>query len=176
MWFVLFIILILCFIAVIFGVSLLVGLVQTKGVPFVSTPQKYFSQILQAAELQPGEKFFDLGCGRAHLLISAAKKYGITGIGYELSLWPYVLAQINIWWTRAKVKVFCRNFFRADLSSADVVFCYLFPEIMIQLEEKFKRELKPGSRVITYDFKLPHITATKSVAIDGRERIFVYRF
>lgn len=166
--------------------SIIIGLIQTKGVPFVSTSSKDFDKILQAAGLKTGETIYDLGCGKATLLIKAAKKYGAKGIGYELSLWPWLWSQFNIFISRADVKVYMKNFFSADLSQADVVFCYLFPEVMAKLEPKFKKEMKPGSRVVSYSFKLPEVVPDEIVETkDGLDimrplatsgKIHVYKF
>ncbi|MEK7653380.1 MAG: hypothetical protein AAB358_02795 [Patescibacteria group bacterium] len=51
---------------------------------------------MAAAEIKPGEKIYDLGCGKASLLIKAAKKYGAISVGYEISLWPYFWARFNV--------------------------------------------------------------------------------
>lgn len=155
--------LLLAVISTILSASIIVGLFQTGGVPFVSTSNKDFDKILQAAELRAGETIYDLGCGKATLLIKAAKKLGAKGIGYELSLWPWLWAQFNILISRADVKVYMKNFFNADLSRADVVFCYLFPEVMAKLEPKFKKEMKPGSRLVSYSFKLPFLTPDRII-------------
>jgi len=130
--------------------------------------------------LKPGEKIYDLGCGKASLLVLAAKEFGAKGIGYELSLWPYLWSRFNIFISRANVEVRMKNFFKADLSDADVVYCYLFPEIMARLEPKFAKELKPTARVVSYGFKLPNTEPVKIVETrsDGKklDRIFVYKF
>lgn len=170
-----------------FMISVLVGLVQTRGVPFVSTPAKNFDAICQAAGIKSGEKVYDLGCGKAHFLVLAAQKYGAKGVGYELSLWPYLWGWFNIWNHHADVKIRLADFFKADLSDADVVFCYLFPEIMAKLEPKFKQELKPTARVVSYAFKLPQTEPVETVVIQSGGKkinnfletsptIYVYRF
>ncbi|MFA5124717.1 MAG: hypothetical protein WC473_02735 [Patescibacteria group bacterium] len=152
----------------VFGISILIGLVMTKGVPFVSTPCYDLEKICEVAELKPGEKIFDLGCGKANLLTIAAKKFGAQGTGYELSLWPYFWGWWRIKIIRADVTLKMQDFLKADLSQADVIFCYLFPEVMDKLEEKFKTGLKPGARVVSYTFKLPNIQPAKTVM--GQER------
>jgi len=170
-----------------FGASIIIGIVMTKGVPFVSTPRYDLEKICDAADLKPGEKIFDLGCGKANLLTVAANKFHAQGVGYELSLWPCFWGWLRVKLSRADVTLKMQNFLKADLSSADVVFCYLFPEVMDKLEEKFKTELKPGARVISYTFQLPHIQPIKMVM--GQERtnwfdrnlrtsgkIYVYQF
>ncbi len=160
---------------------------MTGGVPFISSPFYDLKNICQAAELKPGEVIYDLGCGKANLLVVASKYFKAKGVGYEISLWPYVWGLLRIWWNKADVELHFKNFFKADLSKADVVFCYLFPEIMAKLESKFKTELKPGARVVSYSFKLPNITPKK--IINGKEinnffvknfrttgKIYVYQF
>lgn len=160
--------------------SIIIGLVQTRGVPFVSTNKKDFDAILKSVDLTVGETVYDLGCGKAHLLVKAAKEYNVKGVGYEISLWPYVWAKFNVWRAKANVKIYFKNFFKDDLSKADVVFCYLFPEVMAKLEDKFKKELKQGSRVVSYGFKLPNIISTSEIITndDNLElgKIFVYTF
>jgi len=162
------------------GLSLIVGLFVARGVPFISTPKKDFKAILEAANIKPGDVVYDLGCGRASFLVAASKKCGARGVGYEVSLWPYLWAKFNIWFHRADVKVYFRNFYKQDLSKADVVFCYLFPEVMTKLEPKFKDELKPGARLVSYAFPLSTVEPDKIFFArdDNTElgKIFLYKF
>ncbi|MDO8669253.1 MAG: 50S ribosomal protein L11 methyltransferase [Candidatus Buchananbacteria bacterium] len=180
MIYILILILIISTIATIMMSSIIIGLVMTGGVPFISTNKKDFKAILKAVDLKPNEVIYDLGCGKAHLLIYASKYFGAKGVGYELTLWPYLWAKLKIHLSQAQVKVFRQNFFRADLTKADVVFCYLFPEVMAKLEPKFAQELKSGSRVVSYGFKLPSKPADKTVITndDNTElgKIYVYKY
>jgi hypothetical protein len=164
---ILFSFLILTIIACFFAASLIVGLFMANGVPFVSSPAYDLENICKAAELKSGENIYDLGCGKANLLTLANKKFGAKGVGYEIALWPYFWGLVRIKLLKADVKVILADFFKADLSKADVVFCYLFPEIMTKLEPKFKTELRPGSRVVSYSFSLPTIKPDK--VVDGKK-------
>ncbi len=172
--------LLLAIIALIMMLSVVIGLVRTGGVPFISSNQKDYAAILDAAAVKAGETIVDLGCGKAHFLIQAAKTRGAKGIGYELTLWPYLWAKYNIWKNKAPVEIYRRNFFYADLRGADVVFCYLFPSVMAKLEDKFAVELRPGSRVVSYGFKLPNRRPDKEVITNDDNvelgRIFVYKY
>jgi SAM-dependent methyltransferase len=170
-----------------FAASLIIGLFMARGVPFISSPRYDIESICSAVELKPGEIIYDLGCGKANLLTVASRKFGARGVGYEISLLPYVWAKLRIWFFRADVQMRLADFFKADLGEADVVFCYLFPEIMAKLEPKFRSQLKPGSRVVSYAFQLPNIAPIK--VVDGNEprglfekigrttgKIYVYQF
>lgn len=183
----LFVLLLATIIACIFSISLVIGLVMAKGVPFVSSPAYDLQNICRAVGLKSGEVIYDLGCGKANLLTVASKEFGAKGVGYEISLWPYVWARLRILILGAEVEMHLQDFFKADLSRADVVFCYLFPEIMAKLEPKFKAELKPGARVVSYSFRLPTMIPEKIV--DGKQpdgfvdknlrttgKIYVYHF
>lgn len=155
--------------------SVIVGLVMTRGVPFVSLPQTDWLKMCEVAELKPGQLVYDLGCGKANLLTTAAKNFRVKGIGYELSLWPYLWGKWRIWRTGTDVEILMQNFFKADLSKADIVFTYLFPEIMVRLEEKFLKELKPGTKVVSYAFTLPNVKPVKVVPANPRFTRFRYR-
>ncbi len=56
---------------------------------------------------------------------------------------------------RKDIEIRWRNFWRVDLSDADVVFCYLFPDVMKDLSAKLKSDLKPGAVVVSCNFALP---------------------
>ncbi|MFA5020656.1 MAG: hypothetical protein WC517_01180 [Patescibacteria group bacterium] len=152
------------FLALLVFSSIAWGLIATKGVPFISTPRADWLKLCEAAELKPGQVVYDLGCGKANLLTTAAKNFGIRGVGYEISLWPNIWGRFRVWRRQADVEIRLKNFLKADISRADVVFCYLFPEVMAQLEPKFKSELKPGAKVVSYAFTLPNIKPAKVVS------------
>jgi hypothetical protein len=66
-----------------------------------------------------------------------------------------VLSKLKVTLWTANVSIHFKNFWDADLSSADFVFCYLFPDVMERLKEKLSRELKAGAKVISCNFEIP---------------------
>ncbi len=163
------------------------GLIITNGVPFISTPRSDWLRICEVADLKPGQVVYDLGCGKANLLTTAAKIFGVKGVGYEIALWPNIWGRYRVWRQQADVEIRAKNFLKADIEKADVVFCYLFPHVMAQLEPKFRSELKPGAKVVSYTFKMPNIEPTQIVKATQRYTwwskkptytadIFVYQF
>ena len=54
-----------------------------------------------------------------------------------------------------------QNFWKADLSEADVVFCYLYPDVMKKLAAKLASGLKPGAVVVSSHFSLPGFAPSK---------------
>lgn len=122
-------------------------------VPFVSSKKRVLKKMIETANLKQNQKIYDLGCGDGRFLFYAEKKSKTIGIGYEIALLPYLLAQTKKIFFNYKSKVFLKNFMTADISDADVIFCYLFPVIVVQVMEKAKKECKSGTLVISNTFK-----------------------
>ena len=152
--------------------------------PFVPVPSAVLPEIAQVLEIKENSVVYDLGCGDGKVLLACASsqpkaKY----VGYEISLAIFLLAWIRILRMRKPrcIKVFRKNFFGADLSKATHVFTYLMPKQMQQLEEKFERELAPGTRLVTCTFPLKKREPTCTIDLDRSElslarKIFIYDF
>ncbi len=127
-----------------------------KGAPFVPTPFARVQKILKIANAGKGQTVYDLGCGDGRVVYLAANQYGAKAIGFELSPVVYLWALLRklLWHSKAKIKF--ANFHHANLSDADIVFCYLLPNTMQALESKFIRELKKSAKVFSYAFEMNH--------------------
>ena len=56
--------------------------VWTDGeVPFVPTPPDVVDRMLEMAQVKSGDVIYDLGSGDGRILIQAAKRYGVKGVG-----------------------------------------------------------------------------------------------
>ena len=124
------------------------------GAPWVPTSMKNVHKMLTLADVKPGDTVYDLGCGDGRTIITAALGYKAQGVGIEIDPLRYIWCQIaiSVLGLRNRVKVIYGNFFNQDLSKADVVTCYLLPETNKKLEDKFHRELRPGTRVVSNAF------------------------
>src|SRR3989338_5917317 len=146
------------------------------GAPFIPTSERKMRRMLEMAVLKKGETFFDLGAGDGRFLVAAAKM-GAEAVGIEIN--PF-----QVWWCKMRIflagaakkvipaSVVRGDIFKQDLSSADVVTCYLFPAMNKRLEEKLRRELKPGARVVTHLFRFH---GWKPVATDEDEKLYLYK-
>ncbi|MFN3302038.1 MAG: SAM-dependent methyltransferase [Patescibacteria group bacterium] len=161
------------FILFLIYIFLIFGYLRT-GVPFVSLTKENQNKILKLMNLKEGETLVDLGCGDATFLIEAEKKYRVRTIGYELSPTAFLISKINIFFKKSKTKVFLKDFFKAELSEADVIFCYLFPPVMKKVSEKLKKELKPKARIFSLDFPLPDWPNEKTFYLNRNEKVYIY--
>lgn len=126
------------------------------GAPFVPTPLPRVRKMLELAQIKPGQKLYDLGCGDGRLVHLAAKEHQAQAIGFEFSPLIYIWAKIcqPFWWSKAKVKL--RNFYTQDISDADIIVCYLMPGTLKRFQENLKN-LKKGTKIISYAFRIPDL-------------------
>jgi precorrin-6B methylase 2 len=123
-------------------------------VPFVPTPYAVVETMISFAGVKDGDVVYDLGAGDARALVAMKKRFPnvqATGIEYIPSVW--FLGKVRIWLSRKNITFLCGDALKKNVSDADCIFLYLIPKMMKQLEEKFDKELKPGTRVVSYTFK-----------------------
>jgi len=113
--------------------------------------------MLTLAEVKPGEKVYDLGCGDGRILVIAAQEFGAEAIGVELNLERVKLGRekVSSLGLDGKVKIFYGNIFDLDISPADVVTLYLTTSANERLKPKLEKELRVGTRVVSHDFTMP---------------------
>ena len=143
------------------------------GVPWVPTREKRIRRALQLAKLQSGDTLYDLGAGDGRVLIMAARECGAQAVGIEIGPMQCGLGWLRslLSGTRRKVQVRCGNFYRADVSKADVVFVYLTSKQTVRLQEKLAHELRPGARVVSIAADFPNWQPSE---VDREMLIFVY--
>jgi SAM-dependent methyltransferase len=144
------------------------------GVPWVPTREARIRRALQLAKLQPGEIFYDLGAGDGRVLLIAAKEFGAQAVGIEIGpvQWALGWMRILISGGRHRTRLRCGNFYRADLTEADVIFVYLTSSQTSRLAKKLEQELRPGARVVSIAADFPDWQAG---LVDREMLIFVYQ-
>jgi len=127
--------------------------------PWWRTSRKTARAICKLAKIKKGDLIYDLGSGDGTALMVAAKEFGARGIGIEIDPFRYWVSRILLKKNSVadKVKVLRKNFFTQNLKDADVVFVYLIPKTIEKLLPKFKKELKKGTRIVSfvYEVNLP---------------------
>jgi cyclopropane fatty-acyl-phospholipid synthase-like methyltransferase len=148
---------------------------RRSAAPFFPTPKRAIREGLRAAGLKPDETFYDLGTGTGRALVIAEKEFGARATGLELSWLFYLIAKINVALHGMRADVELRDLWDTDLKDVDVVFPFLAERVMPKLEEKLKRELKPGARIIIYAFPLPNLKPETTIVIRGQWKLFIYK-
>ena len=129
---------------------------EGKIVPYVPTPQEVVDRMLELAEVKKDDVVYDLGSGDGRIVITAAKKYGIRAIGFEIDPERIKESTENI--KKAGVghlvEIRQQDIRTVDLSAASVLTMYLLPEVNLLIRPNIWKQMKPGSRVVSHDFDM----------------------
>lgn len=159
------------------AISIISVLPVTRGAMFHPSARIRVKAFLDHVPMTGEELLVDIGCGDGRVLREARRRYGVKALGIEVNPLIYLLARLRNMGIKG-VRVQRRNFWKMNLSNADVVFCYLFPDVMASLAEKLAAELRPGTRVISCNFPLPGWSHTAVVypesSLNG-DPIYLYR-
>lgn len=125
------------------------------------------------AKITKKDVIYDLGCGDGTLLITAAEEYGARGVGIEIDPSRVWIAKFRIWLKKLgnKITIERKDFFPMDISGATVVVMYLIPKTLGRLKPKLLKELKPGTRVVTFVYKMD----LPLIAKDEKTEVYVYQ-
>jgi tRNA G37 N-methylase Trm5 len=129
---------------------------EGKIVPYVPTPQDVVERMLELAQVKKGDVVYDLGSGDGRIVVTAAKKYGVKAIGFEIDPERIKESQENI--KKAGVghlvEIRQQDIRTVDLSPASVLTMYLLPEVNLMIRPNIWKQMKPGSRVVSHDFDM----------------------
>ena len=126
----------------------------TQGAMFHPSARVRVKTFLDHTPMMSNELLVDIGCGDGRVLREAKRRYGIRALGFEVNPLAYALARLRTAGMEG-IEVRLRNFWNVNIRDADVVFCYLFPDVMERLAGKLEAELRPGTRVVSCNFALP---------------------
>lgn len=128
---------------------------KTPDVVYVPTPQAVVDKMLELAEIKPGDVVYDLGCGDGRIVVTAAKKYGVKAVGFDIDPQRVKEARDNV--REAQVEHLVRieeaDIFTLDLREASVVTLYLLPTLNVKLMPQLA-VLRKGSRILSHNFDM----------------------
>ncbi|KQT08726.1 SAM-dependent methyltransferase [Ramlibacter sp. Leaf400] len=126
-----------------------------EEVPFITSPDNVTLEMLRLAGVGPRDHVIDLGSGDGRIVITAARRFGASGLGVEIV--PQLVESSRRSAQEAgvadRVKFAEQDLFKTDLAPATVVTMYLLPEVNMQLRPALLA-LKPGTRVVSHDWDL----------------------
>lgn len=145
------------------------------------TSKKAIKKIIKIiAEKKPGKNnFYDLGSGRGNVAIAVKKKFPqLLVVGIEKRALQLFFAKLKTFFLKSKIVFQKEDLFKADLRDADIVYAYLWSDIMPSLEEKLQRELKERTLVITNTSYFPNWEPTETYVVWPKkpdfEKLFLY--
>lgn len=142
-----------------------------RGAPFVPTSNSTTKQMIEVAHIVQSDHVTDLGSGDGRLLVAAIAAGAASADGYEIHpglVW-ISRASSKMRGMKSRITIYQKTFWKADLSKTTVVLLYQLPDSMQRLEDKLKRELPAGARVISHAFPFPNWEPTEK-----RGKIYLY--
>jgi trans-aconitate methyltransferase len=159
----------------VFYVSQFYNMIFRGFAPFYSTRKKIIETIADKIKIEKNDCIIELGCGRAGFLQVVRQKFPEAKlIGYEYLFLPFLMAQVQNSFQKSKLDIRNVDFFKADLSEANTIYCYLSIRTMKDLEKKFISECKPGTEIISYMFPLPSLKPVEVLDVAKGEKVYYY--
>jgi SAM-dependent methyltransferase len=157
------------FFAVSIGVAIAQNPRRTPDVPYVPSTEEAVNGMLKLADVASNDVVYDLGCGDGRIVIAAAKAYGAHGVGIDID--PVRIAEAKANAKNAGVEKLVRfeenDLFQADVHEASVVTLFLLSSVNRRLEPKLRRELNPGTRIVSNTFRMADWQADKEFTVGG---------
>lgn len=153
---------------------------KDRLVPFVPSPESIVDAMLQLAGVNKHDHVYDLGSGDGRIVIMAAQKYHAQAVGVEIEdeLYKKSTARIAELGLQDRARILHMNMYKVDLKPATVVTMYLLTSVNERLKPILERDLRPGARVVTHDFKIPGWEPSKSLDVMSEagysKKIFLY--
>jgi ubiquinone/menaquinone biosynthesis C-methylase UbiE len=147
--------------------------------PAVPTPTSLVEKMLEAGRIKPGDVVYDLGSGDGRIVIAAARIYGVRAVGVEIvpDLCRKARERIQSEGLTDKIRIIEGSALRVDLSPADVITMFFMTDSNERLRPALERQLRPGTRVVSYQFPVRGWKAHETVHVKlGKSDypIFVY--
>ena len=143
---------------------------QAPDVVFIPTPQDVVDKMLELAKVKKDDLVYDLGCGDGRIVVTAAKRYGCKAVGYDIDPQRVEESLENVEKNNVGhlVRIEQKDIFTLDLSKANVITLYLLPELNVKLIPQLEK-LKPGSRIVSHDFRMKGVKPDKVVKLTSNE-------
>ncbi len=151
---------------------------STKRAPDVHwepSPPEVVTAMLQLADVRKDDIVYDLGCGDGRIVIAAARDFGARGVGIDIDSLRIAESEENAREAGVTSRVEFReeDLFEADFHEATVVTLFLWPSLNLKLRPILMRQLKSGTRIVSYIHNMGDWKPEKEITVNGR-RIYLW--
>jgi SAM-dependent methyltransferase len=141
--------------------------------PYVPSPSMIVDEMLKLGGVKADDYVLDLGSGDGRIVITAAQRFGASGMGVDINPDLVKLANDNA--AKAgvaqRVKFAQRDLFEMSLAEPTLVTVYLLPNTVTKLVPKMLGEMKPGARVVSHDYPLSPWRHDRYIQFDTEEKV-----
>ena len=152
---------------------------REPDVPYEPTPQHVVAEILNLANVGPNDVVYDLGCGDGRIVIAAVKAFGARGVCVDIDPQRIVESRSNAEQAGVaqRIRFLTQDLFETDIGDATVVTLFLYPDVNLRLRPKLWRDLRPGTRVVSYVHDMGDWTAVETRTVQtsrGSRKIYLW--
>lgn len=146
---------------------------RVPDVVFVPTPPEVVDAMLKVAKVGKNDVLYDLGSGDGRIPVTAAKRFGTQGVGFDID--PQRIEEANAnareQGVTDKVRFVQGDLFEQDLSKATVISLYLLPTLNMRLRPTLLA-LKPGTRIVSHAFDMGDWKPDQTVMVGNKPVYF----
>ncbi|MDO8596446.1 MAG: methyltransferase domain-containing protein [Sulfuricaulis sp.] len=142
---------------------------RAPDVPYDPTPHNVVAQMLRLAQVREGDVVYDLGCGDGRIVIAAVREHHARGVCVDID--PQRIRESRVNAVAAgvmeRIRFIEQDLFATEIREATVVMLFLWPDVNLKLRPKLWRELRPGTRVISYVHNMGDWTPQQTMTVQG---------
>jgi len=146
--------------------------------PMSKTPSKVLDEIADLMDPSKKDLFVDLGSGDGRLVFKMYERGHGKCLGYDISPLSIIYANIvrAIRFPFQKEIVFdAQNVFKADISQATKVYCFLDEKSMGILGSKLEEFVKKGGEVYSYIYNIKGMRNEKKMILSNGKELYIYK-
>ena len=128
--------------------------------------------MLALAQIRTGDTLLDLGSGDGRIVITAAKRFGVHGLGVDIDPRLVQIARASAAREHVtdKTRFEVQDLFDTDLTQASVITLYLLPDVNEMLKPRLQK-LKPGTRIVSHDWDMRGWQPEREMVVDAPGKI-----
>ncbi len=126
------------------------------GAGYDPTPMDKVYKMLDLAQVNKDDIVYDLGSGDGRIVLTTARRFGARAVGIEVDPFRFIFSWFVILISGELKRITLKfgNFFNKRIDDASVVTLFLFRPTNNKLKDKFIKELRPGTRIVSYVWTL----------------------
>lgn len=149
-----------------------------QDVPYVATPPEVVERMIELAQVKAGDVVYDLGCGDGRIVVAAVRATGVRGVCVEID-------PVRLRWSRDsaeaagvtdRIRFVQGDFFEVPIEDATVVMLYLSRPVNLRLRPRLLKELRPGTRVVSFTEDMGDWEPERTLAVDKPFAATLYRW
>lgn len=141
--------------------------------PWWRTSRKVARVACRLAKISKNDVVYELGSGDGEFILAAANEFNARkAVGIEIDHSRYFVSKIKNTIRGTSNAEFIRgDFKKVKLTDATVIYFYLVPAVIKRIMPKLRKELKTGTRVVSYRYEIP-LKLTKE---DKKNNMYLYK-